>query len=107
MPFSAVDFLQALTTGIPVGSAHALMWIGLGINLGSMNVINFAQGDFSMLGSYAAFYLVAGYGLLAFRVLMLGRSQPGFWPEHWSSRFAGCCTGSSWRWSPGPVPHKP
>jgi hypothetical protein len=40
MPFSAVDFLQALTAGILVGSAYALMCIGLGIIFGSMNVIN-------------------------------------------------------------------
>src|SRR5438477_9303698 len=66
MPFSAVDFLQALSAGILVGSAYALMCIGLGIIFGSMNVINFAQGDFLMLGMYAAFYLVAGYGVLAF-----------------------------------------
>src|SRR5205814_1292802 len=38
----------------------------LGIIFGSMNVINFAQGDFLMLGMYAAFYLTAGYGVLAF-----------------------------------------
>src|SRR5262249_11126294 len=66
MPFSAVDFLQALAAGILVGSAYALMCIGLGIIFGSMNVINFAQGDFLMLGMYAAFYLTAGYGILAF-----------------------------------------
>src|SRR5256886_15745930 len=64
MPFSAIDFLQALTAGILVGSAYALMCIGLGIIFGSMNVINFAQGDFLMLGMYAAFYLVTG--VLAF-----------------------------------------
>jgi len=66
MPFSEVDFLQALAAGILVGSAYALMCIGLGIIFGSMNVINFAQGDFLMLGMYAAFYLTAGYGVLAF-----------------------------------------
>src|ERR1700745_356808 len=66
MPFSEVDFLQALTAGILVGSAYALMCIGLGIIFGSMNVINFAQGDFLMLAMYAAFYLVTGYGVLAF-----------------------------------------
>ena len=65
MPFSEVDFLQALAAGILVGSAYALMCIGLGIIFGSMNVINFAQGDFLMLGMYAAFYLTAGYGVLA------------------------------------------
>ena len=66
MPFSLVDFLQALAAGILVGSAYALMCIGLGIIFGTMRVINFAQGDFLMLGMYAALYLATGAGLSAF-----------------------------------------
>lgn len=66
MPFSLVDFLQALSAGILVGSAYALMCVGLGIIFGAMRVINFAQGDFLMLGMYAAFYLTTGYGVLSF-----------------------------------------
>jgi branched-chain amino acid transport system permease protein len=66
MPFSLIDFLQALSAGILVGSAYALMCVGLGIIFGAMRVINFAQGDFLMLGMYAAFYLTTGYGVLAF-----------------------------------------
>ncbi|HKS89463.1 MAG TPA: branched-chain amino acid ABC transporter permease [Stellaceae bacterium] len=66
MPFSLVDFLQALAAGLLVGGAYALMCIGLGIIFGAMRVINFAQGDFLMLGMYAAFYLTAGYGVLTF-----------------------------------------
>jgi branched-chain amino acid transport system permease protein len=66
VPFSTVDLLQALSAGLLVGSAYALMCIGLGIIFGSMNVINFAQGDFLMLGMYAAFYLTTGFGVLAF-----------------------------------------
>src|SRR6201989_494570 len=66
MDISLVDFLQALSAGILVGSAYALMCIGLGIIFGSMRVINFAQGDFLMLGMYVAFYLTTGSGILAF-----------------------------------------
>ncbi|HEX5319284.1 MAG TPA: branched-chain amino acid ABC transporter permease [Stellaceae bacterium] len=66
MSFTLVDFLQALAAGILVGSAYALMCVGLGIIFGAMRVINFAQGDFLMLGMYAAFYLTTGYGVLAF-----------------------------------------
>src|SRR5260370_28535120 len=66
MPFSVVDFLRALAAGILVGSAYALMCIGLGIIFGAMRVINFAQGDLLMLGMYAAFYLTTGFGVLAF-----------------------------------------
>src|SRR5258705_1119653 len=66
LPSFLADFLQALAAGVIVGGAYALMCIGLGIIFGSMRVINFAQGDFLMLGMYAAFYLTAGYGLLTF-----------------------------------------
>ena len=64
-PFLA-EFLQALAAGVTVGGAYALMCIGLGIIFGSMRVINFAQGDFLMLGMYVAFYLTTGYGILSF-----------------------------------------
>jgi branched-chain amino acid transport system permease protein len=66
LPSALADFLQALAAGVIVGGAYALMCIGLGIIFGSMRVINFAQGDFLMLGMYAAFYLTTGYGVLAF-----------------------------------------
>src|SRR5215472_7194497 len=64
--FPLLNFLQALAAGILVGSTYALMCVGLGIIFGAMRVINFAQGDFLMLGMYAAFYLTTGYGVLAF-----------------------------------------
>ncbi|CAM5762013.1 branched-chain amino acid ABC transporter permease [Bosea minatitlanensis] len=64
------DAAQALATGILVGGAYALMCVGLGIIFGSMRVINFAQGDFMMLGMYATYYLatsalVGVFGLYA------------------------------------------
>src|SRR5258707_3495599 len=66
VPFSSVDLLQALSAGLLVGSPYALICIELGIIFESINVINFAQGDFLMLGMYAAFYLTTGFGVLAF-----------------------------------------
>jgi branched-chain amino acid transport system permease protein len=66
IPPALASFLQALAAGVTVGGAYALMCIGLGIIFGSMRVINFAQGDFLMLGMYAAFYLTTGYGILNF-----------------------------------------
>src|SRR3972149_8588654 len=38
------------------------MCMGLGLIFGVMRVINFAQGDFLMLGMYFAFYLFTGLG---------------------------------------------
>lgn len=59
-------FLNALATGIMVGCLYGLMCTGLGMIFGIMRVINFAQGDLMMLGMYAAWYLFAGFGVLAF-----------------------------------------
>ena len=53
-------FLQALIAGILVGAIYGLMCVGLGIIFGVMRVINFAQGEFLMLGMYFTFYVVVG-----------------------------------------------
>jgi branched-chain amino acid transport system permease protein len=59
-------FLQALLAGILLGAIYGLMCVGLGIIFGVMRVINFAQGDFMMLGMYFTFYLVVNFNLLWF-----------------------------------------
>jgi branched-chain amino acid transport system permease protein len=51
------SFLQAMTAGLLIGAVYGLMCVGLGLIFGVMRVINFAHGDFMMLGMYAAFYL--------------------------------------------------
>jgi branched-chain amino acid transport system permease protein len=61
-----VDFFQALAAGLMVGGTYGLMCVGLGIIFGVMRVVNFAHGDFMMLGMYVAYYLVTGFGILAF-----------------------------------------
>src|SRR6516225_5523548 len=66
MAFSVVAFPQKKAAGILVGATYALMCVGLGIIFGAMRVINFAQGDFLMVGMYAAFYLATAGGLSAF-----------------------------------------
>jgi branched-chain amino acid transport system permease protein len=66
LKWMVVDFFQALAAGLLVGGTYGLMCVGLGIIFGVMRVINFAQGDFMMLGMYVAYYLVTGFGVLAF-----------------------------------------
>ena len=58
-------FLQALTAGLLIGAIYGLMCVGLGLIFGVMRVINFAQGDFMMLGMYAAFYFFTALGVQA------------------------------------------
>jgi branched-chain amino acid transport system permease protein len=59
-------FFQALIAGILIGAIYGLMCVGLGIIFGVMRVINFAQGEFLMLGMYFTFYLVAEFNMLWF-----------------------------------------
>lgn len=60
LPPLAIDALQALAAGIMVGGTYAIMCIGLGIIFGAMRVINFAHGDFMMVGMYATYFLASG-----------------------------------------------
>lgn len=60
----AIDVLQALMAGLLIGGTYALMCVGLGMIFGVMRVVNFAQGDFLMLGMYAAYYVATALGVL-------------------------------------------
>ena len=55
------EFVQYVATGLLVGGVYALMSIGLALIFGVMRVVNFAQGDFMMLGMYLTyFYAISG-----------------------------------------------
>jgi branched-chain amino acid transport system permease protein len=49
-------FLQALIAGLQVGAIYGLLCVGLAMIFGIMRVINFAQGDFMMLGMFVALF---------------------------------------------------
>jgi len=57
------NFLQALSAGLLTGALYGLMCVGLSVIFGVMRVINFAHGDFMMLGMYAAYYAFGKLGL--------------------------------------------
>jgi branched-chain amino acid transport system permease protein len=59
------SFLQALAAGLLIGAVYGLMCVGLGLIFGVMRVINFAHGDFMMLGMYTVFYLFTAFGVQA------------------------------------------
>ncbi len=55
--------LQSLYTGLIVGCIYGLMCVGLALIFSVMRVINFAQGEFLMLGMYAALFVFMQLGL--------------------------------------------
>jgi branched-chain amino acid transport system permease protein len=57
------DLVQYVVTGLLVGGVYALMSVGLALIFGVMRVVNFAQGDFMMLGMYLTWFLAVGYGM--------------------------------------------
>ena len=58
---TAQILLQTLLSGVLVGLVYALVAIGLTLIFGVMDIVNFAHGEFLMLGMYASFW---GYALL-------------------------------------------
>ena len=53
------QFLQFLISGITVGAIYALVGLGFSIIYNSSQVINFAQGEFVMIGGMATVFLIA------------------------------------------------
>jgi branched-chain amino acid transport system permease protein len=52
------EFLQFLFSGITVGATYALAALGFTLIYNASNVINFAQGEFIMLGGMLAFFFM-------------------------------------------------
>src|SRR5438445_6917132 len=59
----ASELIQYVVTGLLVGGVYALMSIGLALIFGVMRVVNFAQGDFMMLGMYLTYYYAVALGI--------------------------------------------
>lgn len=48
--------VQSLVSGLLIGAVYALISVGLTLIFGVMNVVNFAHGEFLMLGMFAAYF---------------------------------------------------
>jgi branched-chain amino acid transport system permease protein len=55
--------LQLLASGLLLGGVYALLSMGLTLIFGVMRVVNFAHGEFLMLGMFGAFWLWKLYGV--------------------------------------------
>jgi branched-chain amino acid transport system permease protein len=64
-------FLQFLANGLVTGSFYALSALGLTLIFGLMRVVNFAHGEFYMLGGVLGWYVTAQLGLDFFSGMVL------------------------------------
>ena len=55
--------IQLVLNGILLGSMYAIISVGLTLIFGIVRVVNFAHGEFLMVGMYAAYLLAAKFGL--------------------------------------------
>ena len=60
---SSAQFVQYLISGITLGSVYALVGLGFSIIYAVTKIINFAQGEFVMLGGLVSFTLIHRAGL--------------------------------------------
>lgn len=74
------DFLQFLISGVTVGAIYALVGLGFSVIYNASNVINFAQGEFVMIGGMATVsFMAAGVPMpIAILLAVLAATFVGF-----------------------------
>jgi len=63
MDMQTTIFIQAVVNGIMIGGIYALIAVGLTLIFGVMDVVNFAHGEFVMLGMFVTYLLHILLGL--------------------------------------------
>jgi len=54
---------QAVVNGLLIGGIYALVSIGVTLIFGVVKIVNFAQGEFVMIGMYISFFLASRFGI--------------------------------------------
>ncbi len=86
---------QLLFTGLGIGCIYAMVSLGFVLLIRAANVVNFAQGEFSMLGAYAMVVLFLGLGVPYYLALLIAVGlMAGFGivfagAVYWPLRFRG------------------
>src|SRR5215468_4028589 len=55
--------VQAVINGLLIGGIYALVSIGVTLIFGVVKIVNFAQGEFVMIGMYITFFLFSYFGI--------------------------------------------
>lgn len=86
---STEQLAQYLVSGVTLGSVYAIVAIGFTIIFNVTGIINFAQGEFVMLGGMFSYSLLQGASLpapLAFLIAIAATAAVGFLLERWAIR---------------------
>jgi len=84
------ELTQHVVNGLILGGGYALMGIGLTLIFGIMRVVNFAHGEFFMLGAFFLFTLFSLWGVNFFVASLLAVLGVGL-----VGRPSGSCCGGS------------
>ena len=89
------NFLQLLFNGLGIGAIYALVSLGFVLLIRAASVVNFGQGEFSMLGAYllVVFFNIFGInyylGMVLSMVVMAGFGVVFAYTTYWPLRFRG------------------
>ncbi|HZW28391.1 MAG TPA: hypothetical protein VFF08_08030, partial [Trueperaceae bacterium] len=53
---------QALVSGVLASGLYALVAVGLALAIGVIGIVNFAHGEFFMVGAFLAYQLFVSFG---------------------------------------------
>ena len=70
---------QAVINGLLIGGIYALVSIGVTLIFGVVKIVNFAQGEFVMIGMYISFFLANQFGIDPIVSLDLVLDEPRTW----------------------------
>ena len=71
MTDSIIMFISQLFNGLKIGSVYALVALGYAIVYGIIRLINFAHGDFIMVGAYVLMLTIPA-------IVATGTARPGW-----------------------------
>jgi branched-chain amino acid transport system permease protein len=71
MSIEVIIFIEHLLNGLTLGALYAMVTIGLALIFGVARLVNFAHGDFFMVGGYILFFFLSMSGLGLHYVLIV------------------------------------
>jgi len=65
------EFIQVIVSGILIGGIYVVVAMGLSLMFGVTKIINFAHGEFLMLGMYAAYFIYKFLGIEPYTAIFI------------------------------------